>query len=104
MQKLRGRIFRRFWVKEPRHSENISDEKCYLYRGTRPFFFSDCYWLESLDKVVDHTLRLKRWLLFFYRVQIHAGISRGQFQQTYRHYLPLPAIESGRIGRSGLTS
>ena len=28
--------FRRFWVKESRHSENISDEKCYLYRSMRP--------------------------------------------------------------------
>ena len=27
--------FRRFWVKTPRHSETISDEKCYLYRSTR---------------------------------------------------------------------
>ena len=28
--------FRRFWVKEPRHSETISsDEKCHLYRSTR---------------------------------------------------------------------
>ena len=25
---------RHFWVQEPRHSENISDEKCYLYRST----------------------------------------------------------------------
>ena len=27
--------FRRFWAKEPRHSETISTEKCYLYRSTR---------------------------------------------------------------------
>ena len=27
--------FRRFWVKQPRQSENISDEKCYLCRSTR---------------------------------------------------------------------
>ena len=27
--------FRRFWVKEPRCSENISGENCYLYRSTR---------------------------------------------------------------------
>ena len=38
-------IFRRFWVKELRHSGTISDEKrCYLYyRSTRrsfPFFFA----------------------------------------------------------------
>ena len=26
---------RRFWLKELRHSDNISGEKCYLYRGTR---------------------------------------------------------------------
>ena len=26
--------FRRFWVKDPNHSENMSDEKCYLYRST----------------------------------------------------------------------
>ena len=26
-------IFQRFWVKEPRHSETISDQKCYLHRG-----------------------------------------------------------------------
>lgn len=25
--------FRRFWVGEPRHAENVSDEKCYLYRS-----------------------------------------------------------------------
>ena len=30
--KLRGRIVQRFWIKEPRHSETISDEKGYLYR------------------------------------------------------------------------
>ena len=24
---------RRFWVKEPRHSETISDENCYLYHS-----------------------------------------------------------------------
>ena len=29
--------FRRFWVKEPRHSENISAEMCYLYRRTRHY-------------------------------------------------------------------
>ena len=30
MQKLRGRILRRFfWVEEPRHSKHILDEKCY---------------------------------------------------------------------------
>ena len=29
MQKLRGRIFRRFWVKEPRHSENSFAKKRY---------------------------------------------------------------------------
>ena len=28
-------VLRRFWVKNPRRSENISDEKCYLYRSTR---------------------------------------------------------------------
>ena len=34
--KLRGRIFRRFWVKEPRHSENISAKKVvYLYRRVK---------------------------------------------------------------------
>ena len=27
--------FGRFWVKDPRHSETISDEKCYIYRSTR---------------------------------------------------------------------
>ena len=27
--------FRRFWAQEPRHSENIRAEKCYLYRRTR---------------------------------------------------------------------
>ena len=27
--------FRRFWVKNPRHSETTSDEKRYLYRSTR---------------------------------------------------------------------
>ena len=26
--------FRRFWVKEPRHSENTLAEMCYLYRRT----------------------------------------------------------------------
>ena len=26
---------RRFWVKDPRHSETVSDEKCYLYRSMR---------------------------------------------------------------------
>ena len=34
-KKLGGRVFRRFGVKEPRHSENISDENCYLYRIMR---------------------------------------------------------------------
>ena len=29
-------LFRRFWVKEPRHSENILAETRYLYRRTRP--------------------------------------------------------------------
>ena len=29
----------KFEVKKPRHSENISDQNCYLYRGTRVFFF-----------------------------------------------------------------
>ena len=30
--------FRQFWVKGPRHSENASDEKCYLCRSPcRPF-------------------------------------------------------------------
>ena len=28
--------FRRFWVKEPRHSENKIAEMCHLYRRTRP--------------------------------------------------------------------
>ena len=28
-----GRNVRRFWVKEPRHSETISDKNCYLYRS-----------------------------------------------------------------------
>ena len=28
---------RRLWVKEPRHSETISPEKCYLYRTRRRF-------------------------------------------------------------------
>ena len=28
---------RRFWVKEPRHSETISHDKCYLNRSTRPY-------------------------------------------------------------------
>ena len=28
-------FFRRFWVKEPRHSENISDEMYYTYLSTR---------------------------------------------------------------------
>ena len=32
---------RRFWVKEPRHSEAISREKCNLYRSTRPV--GSCY-------------------------------------------------------------
>ena len=27
--------FRQFWVKEPIHSETVSDEKCHLYRSTR---------------------------------------------------------------------
>ena len=26
-------VFRRFWVNEPHHSENISDENCYLHRS-----------------------------------------------------------------------
>ena len=29
-------FFRRFWAKEPRHSETISDENCYLCRSLRP--------------------------------------------------------------------
>ena len=28
-------FFRRFWVKEPRHSETFSDEKCHLGRSPR---------------------------------------------------------------------
>ena len=28
-------FFRRFWVKGLRHSETISDKKCYLSRSTR---------------------------------------------------------------------
>ena len=28
--------FRRFWIKKPRHSENVSDQKCYLCRRTCP--------------------------------------------------------------------
>ena len=33
--KQRMTLFRRFWVKEPRHSENISAKKkcCYFYRS-----------------------------------------------------------------------
>ena len=31
----RGLAFRRFWVQEPRHSENRLAEMCYLYRRTR---------------------------------------------------------------------
>ena len=27
--------FRRFWIKEPRHSETVSDENCHLYRNNR---------------------------------------------------------------------
>ena len=35
MQKLRARVFRRLWVKDTRHPEIFSDEKCYLNRSTR---------------------------------------------------------------------
>ena len=34
--KKNGAYFRRFRVKELRHSETISDENCYLCRSTRP--------------------------------------------------------------------
>ena len=29
-------LFRRFSFKEPRHSETVFDETCYLYRSMRP--------------------------------------------------------------------
>ena len=35
-----------FWVKKPRHSENVSHEKCYLYRSTCPR-----YEMKSASKV-----------------------------------------------------
>ena len=43
--------FRRFGVKEFRRSENISDEKCYLYRSTRlhPYFVWSSSAIEELS-------------------------------------------------------
>ena len=30
-RKINGAYFRRFWIKEPHHSETIPDEKSYFY-------------------------------------------------------------------------
>ena len=36
VKKKKMSYFRRFWVKEPRRSEKISEYECYLYRSMRP--------------------------------------------------------------------
>ena len=40
---------RQVWVKEPRHSENISDKKCHLYRCMRISVFSCMYLVNISD-------------------------------------------------------
>ena len=41
--------FRQFWVQEPRCSENILAEMCYLYRRTRPSYFTPSFLLFPLS-------------------------------------------------------
>lgn len=79
-------------------------------RGTTPrsFFFSLFLATASLKvstRVADHTARMKRWLLFFQGAQrCKLEYSEGNANKNvgFLSRLPLPAIESGRTGRSGL--
>ena len=48
-------VFRRFWVKEPRHSENSLAGMCYLYRRTASKTFTSR--TDQIDQI-DHLDRL----------------------------------------------
>ena len=55
MQKSRGRILLRFWVKEPRHPENTSDENCpCLYRSTRVTTLASLQYRDGACRVFTH--------------------------------------------------
>ena len=49
------------WVKKPRRSETVSDEKCYLYRSTRHISLDDSSTLEVLNRSEGQNVMRNVW-------------------------------------------
>ena len=72
--------FPRFGVKEPRHSEAISDKKCYLYRSTRSVG-------EGLPQRQTHSAQMFRIYLDFARAWNESRSFSMQLKTSMRNSL-----------------